>query len=384
MDRLKVGMWFLFVTGTVLPFLYLLNTESLPSEFEMPNLSSPKEHIWKQVILPLPTNVQNSSPMSEIGKIIWFDTAITPNKEGACEACHKLANNRPAVCFEVPSATCNTCHVAPTRGSGGDGLSVYRRSDGKNGTRNTPTVWNSRFNIGYGWEARGLELSVFIKTHLGDTNITGVTQDAFVDKINKDPNYRKLFAASPALPITADMVSNALGEFVRTLVSSNSRFDLYLGGNKEALSEQELKGYDTFRKKGCVICHNGVNIGGNSFKTFGQYKLHKLQDKIGWYELLDNTFEDENLRRGDKGAFALTGLSNDQYLFRVGSLRNVELNRPYFTQGQVWSLDEAIRTMGRVQLGIDLTNDEISALRAFLGSLSGVIPVMQPPVKKEF
>jgi cytochrome c peroxidase len=256
-------------------------------------------------------------------------------------------------------------------------------SDGKSGTRNTLSIWNSRFNIGYGWEARELELSVFIKSHLSDINISGVKEDSIIDKINKDPQYRKLFA-NQAQPITLDTISIALAEFVRTLVASNSRFDLYIKGDTSALSELEKKGYDTFRKKGCVICHNGINMGGNSFKTFGQYKLHKLQDKIGWYELLNNTFEDENLRRQDVGAARLTELPNDRYLFRVASLRNVEINRPYFTQGQVWSLEEAIRTMGRVQLGVNLSDEEVLALRAFLGSLSGVIPVIQPPVKKEF
>jgi cytochrome c peroxidase len=331
-------------------------------------------------IVPLPTNLQGDSKMAEVGKNIWFDMTLTANKEGSCEACHKLANNRPDVCFEVPSANCNTCHVAPIRGSGGDGRALYQKSDGKNGTRNTLSVWNSRFNIGYGWEARELDLDSFIKSHLIDANITGVSEDALLNKINKNPEYRKLFKGS----ITLDEVSAALGEFVRTLVAVNSRFDLYIGGNKDALSRQEQDGYEIFRKKGCVICHNGINIGGNSFKTFGVYKLHKLNDKVGWFKLLDSTFEDENLRREDTGAFRLTGLASDKYLFRVASLRNVELNRPYFTQGQVWSLEEAIRTMGRVQLGIELTDEEVSALRAFLGSLSGRIPVVQPPSKKEF
>lgn len=100
--------------------------------------------------------------------------------------------------------------------------------------------------------------------------------------------------------------------------------------------------------------------------------------------MLNSSFEDENLRREDTGAFKLTGLAGDKYLFRVASLRNVELNRPYFTQGQVWSLEEAIRTMGRVQLGVELTDEEVLALRAFLGSLSGQVPVIRAPFKKEF
>lgn len=383
-DKLKIGMWALFLIGVILPIFYLFYAESLPKEFEMPALSTQKEHIWKQAIVPLPTNLQGDSKLVEKGKIIWFDTALSANKEGVCESCHRLENNRPDVCFEVRSATCNTCHVAPIRGSGGDGKALYQKSDGMNGNRNTLSVWNSRFNIGYGWEAGGFDLDSFIRSHLVDANITGVAENTLLNKLNKSQEYRALFSKDSQGSITLDEVASALSEFVRTLVSVDSRFDLYISGDKGALSKQEQDGYEIFRKKGCVICHNGVNIGGNSFKTFGVYKLHKLNDKIGWFKMLNSSFEDENLRREDTGAFKLTGLAGDKYLFRVASLRNVELNRPYFTQGQVWSLEEAIRTMGRVQLGVELTDEEVLALRAFLGSLSGQVPVIRAPFKKEF
>lgn len=112
--------------------------------------------------------------------------------------------------------------------------------------------------------------------------------------------------------------------------------------------------------------------------------MHKLSDKIGWFAMLDATFEDENLRREDTGVFTLTGLAGDKYLFRVASLRNVELNRPYFTQGQVWELEDAIRTMGKVQLGVELADEEVASIRAFLGSISGRIPAIKPPLGEEY
>lgn len=381
MDRLKVGMWALFLVSVILPAIYLFYAESLPKEFEMPTLSTQKEHIWKQAIIALPTNTQNNSVVEKIGKIIWFDSNITKNKDGACESCHRLANNRPNVCFEVQSASCNTCHVAPIRGSGGDGRALYQKPNGTDGNRNTLSVWNSRFNVGHGWDGREIELDSFIKSHIIDENITGVNQDALLAKVNQNPKYRKLFSIANNKSVTLNDISFSLGEFVRTLVASKSRFDMYLNGDKGAISSLEEEGYGIFRKKGCVICHNGINIGGNSFKTFGVYKLHKLNDKIGWFEMLGSTYEDENLRREDMGVFGLTKFVNDKYLFRVASLRNVELNRPYFTQGQVWSLDDAIRTMGRAQLGIELSDEEVFKLRAFLGSLSGQIPIIAPPLE---
>lgn len=380
MDRLKLGMWSLFTVTVILPALYMFYAETLPQEIELPTLGTQKEHIWKQAIVPLPTNPKVERSLSDIGKLIWFDKKISANKDGACESCHRLANNRPDVCFEVESANCNSCHVSPIRGSGGDGMALYKKPNGDSGGRNTLSVWNSRFNIGYGWDGREFELDSFIKSHISDPNISGVEKEELLKNIAENQKYRQFFGKE----VMPDKVSIALGEFVKTLVVANSRFDLYLAGDASALGTDEKKGYETFRKKGCVICHNGINIGGNSFKTFGIYKMHKLSDKIGWFALLGNTFEDENLRRDDKGVFALTGLSGDKYLFRVASLRNVELNRPYFTQGQVWNLEDAVRTMGRVQLGIELTDEEVGFIRAFLGSLSGRIPVIKPPLDEEY
>lgn len=380
LDRLKLGMWSLFTVSVILPALYMFYAESVPAEIELPTLSTQKEHIWKQAIVPLPTNPEFDGEAAKIGKLLWFDAKVSANKEGLCESCHRLANNRPDVCFEVVSANCNSCHVSPIRGSGGDGGALYTKSDGSNGNRNTLSVWNSRFNVGYGWDGREFELGSFIKSHISDSNITGISKEAILENIGKSQKYKDLFKKQ----ITVDTVAAALAEFAKSLVASNSRFDLYLAGEHSAVTELEKKGYETFRKKGCVICHNGINIGGNSFKTFGIYKMHKLSDKVGWFAMLDATFEDENLRRGDTGVFAITGAASDKYLFRVASLRNVELNRPYFTQGQVWELEDAIRTMGRVQLGVELTDDEVSSIRAFLGSISGRIPVIKPPLAEEY
>lgn len=307
---------------------------------------------------------------ADIGKRIWFN-------EGKCESCHHLANSRPAVCFEVPAANCRTCHVAPIRGSGGDGQSLPSGIEGKDGGRNTLSVWNSRYNIGYGWDGREFELSSFIASHINDPKIfRHLKGTSLSEHLNARPEYVQAFAKLGIEKISPDTVSETLGEYVKTLVAPDSRFDRYLRGETEALTPQEKNGYKVFKKKGCIVCHNGVNVGGNSFKIFGTYKLHKLKDSLGWYTLLNSTYEDENLREFDKGIYQVTELPIDSYRFRVASLRNVEINRPYFTQGQVWELSEAIRTMGRVQLGVNLSDDEVNAIEAFLGTLTGRIPVI--------
>lgn len=349
MNRVKAGFWFLIVVCIILPFIYVVIVERPPSELAF--MSAEESQLHSREIVPLPLKNDFNAEKAEIGKRIWFD-------EGNCESCHRLENSRPAVCFELPTANCRTCHVAPIRGSGGDGQSLPSGIEGKEGGRNTLSVWNSRYNIGYGWDGREFDLGSFIASHLDD------------------PQALKKLGEKK---ISREEASYALAEYVKSLVAPDSRFDRYLRGDTDALSPEEKNGYNVFKKKGCIVCHNGVNIGGNSFKIFGTYKLHKLKDSVGWYTLLNSTYEDENLRESDKGIYRVTELPIDNYRFRVASLRNVEINRPYFTQGQVWELSDAIRTMGRVQLGVDLSDDDVNAIEAFLGTLTGRIPVIAPP-----
>ncbi|MDO9208972.1 MAG: c-type cytochrome [Sulfuricurvum sp.] len=343
MNKFKIGFWFLITVSIILPLLAIIIVERPPSELEY----AMEEHakLSGREIVPLPKKNDFNATKAHIGKKLWFGDA-------RCETCHTLTNDRPDVCFELPATNCQTCHVAPTRGSGGDGLA--QPTNNLYG-RNTLSVWNSRFNIGYGWEGREFELSSFIGVHLRDLNISTA--------------------------LKPQEASEVLSEYVKTLVATDSRFDHYLRGETNALSAYEKKGYKVFKERGCSVCHNGVNIGGNSFKIFGTYKLHKLNDPFGWYALIGNTYEDENLRRIDQGMYPLTHRNGDKYRFRVASLRNVEINRPYFTQGQVWELSEAIRTMGRVQLGIDLPEEDVHAIEAFLGTLTGKIPRIQPMSK---
>ena len=341
MNKAEFGFWFLITVSIILPALYFVSTERLPSEFSYEMQEHAK--LGGREILPLPKEHDFNATKAFIGKKLWFG-------DGRCETCHTLTNERPEVCFAVSETNCRTCHVAPIRGSGGDGESLAKTTK-----RNTLSVWNSRYNVGYGWEGREFELSSFIASHLEDLNIS--------------------------TDLKPQEASEMLGEYVKTLVATDSRFDRYLRGETNALTTHEKQGYRVFKEQGCSVCHNGVNIGGNSFKIFGTYKLHKLNDPFGWYALLGNTYEDENLRRIDQGMYTLTQRNGDKYRFRVASLRNVEINRPYFTQGQVWELSEAIRTMGRVQLGVNLPDEDVSALEAFLGTLTGKIPRIQPSSK---
>lgn len=371
----KIEFWFLVAVCILIPFAYLLWEERVPEKLEfMEEGSSP---IRARVLLPLPVRNDADPLRARSGKTLWF-------YEAGCERCHRLANTRPDVCFEVPGTNCRSCHVPPLRGSGGDGEAVSSRSNAQRSPRNALSVWNARYNIGYGWDGREFELQGFVASHLNDPAIyTDEERDAILRQIRNRREYASLATQGAPESALIEGAASALAEYVKTLVASNSRFDRYLRGEKGVLTPLEEKGYAVFKTRGCIVCHNGINIGGNSFKIFGVYKLHMLNDTIGWYTMLGKTFEDENLRREDKGIFELTQIPTDRYRFRVASLRNVELNRPYFTQGQVWELSEAIRTMGRVQLGVELQEWEVRALEAFLGTLSGRIGVINPPLREE-
>lgn len=362
--KFRFYMWFLFVTTTLLPALYVIYYEAIPRDYEVPQIEI-KSNVWTQNFTPLPTP-KFDEKKAHMGKILYFDHLISLDGKRLCESCHRIENNRPAVCFEVPSASCITCHTAPTRGSG-------TNSAQEAGKRNALGVWNSRYNLGYGWEAREIDLVSFVRSHIADE--LGLSDDQLMQNLQKRDIYKEIK--------TADQAVENISEFVKSLVATNSRFDRYLRGEKDAMTPEQLEGFELFKKKGCSNCHNGINIGGNSLKTFGVYKLHKLNDGLSLFALIKSSFEDENLRRFDEGAKRLTGWSMDNYLFRVASLRNVEITRPYFTEGQVWELEEAVRTMGRVQLGIKLTEAEVASITAFLGSISGVIPIVEYPKELE-
>jgi cytochrome c peroxidase len=143
-------------------------------------------------------------------------------------------------------------------------------------------------------------------------------------------------------------------------VTPNAPFDRWLAGDQDALTEQELQGYQLFKSAGCVACHQGRGVGGNMFQKFG---------------VIGNYMEDRgNITDADLGRFTVTGDQSDRFVFKVPSLRNIEHTAPYLHDGSAKTLEEAVQIMGRYQLGRPLTEDEVGRLVAFLKTLSGDIP----------
>jgi cytochrome c peroxidase len=182
-----------------------------------------------------------------------------------------------------------------------------------------------------------------------------------LDHLDDDTGYKKLFADAYGGPPTHERVKDAIATFERSLTTPGCDFDRYLLGDEPALSAQARAGYELFLSLGCVSCHQGVNAGGNMFQPLG---------KMGDY------FEtrDQETKSSDLGRFNVTGEEGDRFTFKVPSLRNVERTAPYFHDGSIATLEEAVQVMARFQLGEDLAVDEVTSIVAFLHSLNGELP----------
>jgi cytochrome c peroxidase len=252
--------------------------------------------------------------------------------------------------------SCNTCHNLASGGV--DNLPTSIGHKWQMRPVNAPTVYNAAFHIAQFWDGRAKDLEEQAKGPiLNPKEMAMPSEEEAVKRIASIPQYRELFAkAFPGEkePITYDNIAKAIAAFERTLLTP-SRFDKFLMGDTKALTAEEKKGLKLFIEKGCASCHNGVALGGTMFQKMGIVKPYISTSPA-------------------KGRYDVTKKPEDMYVFKVPSLRNVERTAPYFHDGQVWSLEEAVRIMADIQLGVQLKDDEVRAIVAFLKSLNGEIP----------
>jgi cytochrome c peroxidase len=250
--------------------------------------------------------------------------------------------------------SCVTCHDLDTGGT----IHVNRTVGymGRVHRFNAPTIFNVGNNYRLGWRGEFTSLEMQNEKVLLDENIMAVTWDSLLSRLQADPSYSAAFQRIYGRNVDRSALLDTLAVFQRSLTTPNSAFDRYLQGETGAINSKELEGYSLFKDYGCASCHQGSNIGGNMFQKFGIFAPAPAA----------NAFND-----GDLGRFTLTGREVDKGVFRVPSLRNVAVTAPYFHDGRAASLNEAVSTMARSQLGRTLTADEIDALVAFLNTLTG-------------
>ncbi|MBB4865197.1 cytochrome c peroxidase [Pseudomonas nitritireducens] len=261
--------------------------------------------------------------------------------------------------------SCNTCHNIGTGGA--DNVPASSGHAWQKGARNSPTVFNAVFNVAQFWDGRAKDLEEQAKGPVQNPVEMHNTPKNVEATLRSMPEYVAAFEkAFPAdkQAVSFDNMARALQAFESTLITPDSRFDLYLKGDDNALDAKEQKGLQTFMSAGCISCHNGVNLGGQAYFPFGLVK--KPDGKI--------------LPTGDKGRFEVTKTQNDQYVFRAAPLRNIALTAPYFHSGQVWDLEEAVAIMGTAQLGKQLNAEEVGDIVAFLKTVTGQQPKVEYPI----
>lgn len=279
---------------------------------------------------------------SELGRMLFFDPRLSKSGTVSCFSCHHL-------------------------GMGGDdNLPTSFGHHWQKSPRNSPTVFNAVFNAAQFWDGRAEDLKAQAKGPIQNPLEMANDQPAVVATLKGMSEYvqrfKEAFPDNPD-PVSFDNTAKALESFEATLVTSDSRFDLLLKGDNSALMAKELKGLQLFVTKGCAACHNGVNLGGQSYFPFGDMKA-----------------PDAKVRpESDRGRFAVTKTEADSYVFRAAPLRNVALTAAYFHSGQVKDLKDAVAIMGSSQLGATLTPDEIEAITEFLHTLTGKTSTIQVP-----
>jgi cytochrome c peroxidase len=232
--------------------------------------------------------------------------------------------------------TCLSCH--DTRTNGADDKTRDLASDGSELSFNTDTVFNAALNFRLNWEGNYRTLQAQAKASLENPDIMATSIDDVLARLQADPEMVREFQEAYGDDPDQDSLLDAIATYERSLVTPGSRFDLWLGGDADALSAEELNGYQLFKSLGCIACHQGVNIGGNLFQRHGIF--HPLA-------------------------------SPNPKILRVPSLRNVATTAPYFHDGSSATLDDAVKQMARAQLDQTLSDSQVSSIVAFLRTLTG-------------
>lgn len=254
--------------------------------------------------------------------------------------------------------SCNTCHPIDGGRAGADNLPTSPGVHGQLGTRNSPTVLNSGYQAAQFWDGRAKDLVEQAKGPILNPVEMAMPDPETVEKrVKEDAELSSAYAA--AFPssdgaISYDEIALAIAAFERTL-KSECRLDDFMRGDADALTEQEKRGLELFIATGCIQCHNGPLIGGTTFQKFGRM----------------NPFPTDDL-----GRFEVTQDEESKHVFKVPQLRNVALTAPYFHNGTMASLEEAVKTMAWIQLNIELDDTQAADIAAFLRTLSD--PERQP------
>ncbi len=298
----------------------------------LPSLATATEPL--PAVAPIPEDNTMTPAKIELGKMLFFDPRLSSSGVVSCATCHN-----PSFAFtdRVPRALGHNHQVGP---------------------RNTPTALNSAFLGSQFWDGRAATLEDQALGPIQATVEMNETLPNVVARLKEIPEYRRLFEASfgGKDPVAPGNIAKAIAAFERTLITTNSPFDRYLMGDKDAITPAAKKGWELFQQKGCVGCHSGPNFTNSQF-----YRI----------QVPGST---------DLGRFQVTKNEDDKFRFRVQTLRNIALTYPYFNNGSVWKLTDAIKIMSREMLKSETGDEEAKYIEAFLQTLTGDMPRFEYPV----
>ena len=297
----------------------------------------------KSIFGPLPQIMTSEkNPITpekvQLGKILFYETRISVDGTVSCARCHP---------FGLYAA---------------DGLKKSIGNNCKINPRNAPTILNAAGQISAHWIGNRTDVEDQAKQAvIGPPSFGMPSYDAVENKLKELKGYRELFKKAfpgEANPITVDNFAKSVGAFERTLVTP-SRFDFFLNGDIAALNEQEKRGLKTYMETGCIMCHFGPYLGGQTYQKSGIFEPYWKYTKS------------EPI---DEGRYVVTKNEGDKYVFKVPVHRNVAKTAPYFHDGSIDKLEDAVWIMGKIQLGKDLDKPQIEEVVAFLKVLTGKMP----------
>ncbi|MCX7099389.1 MAG: cytochrome-c peroxidase [Methylococcales bacterium] len=293
---------------------------------------------------PAPADNPTTDEKVVLGKMLYHDPRLSSTGTVSCASCHNTMlggeDNRP-----------NSMGI-----------------NGQTGGRSAPTVWNSAFNAVQFWDGRAASLEAQAAGPVTNPIEMGMKSwDDVVARLKTIEGYQKAFEdAFGKDSISQDNATKAIAAYERTLITPNSAFDKYVGGEKSALTAQQVKGMELVQELGCTSCHSGPALNGAGM--FQRFPVNSNPVFAAKFHFKD-----------DKGLAEVTKNPADEHLWKVPTLRNIALTAPYFHNGAVKTLEEAVTVMGKTQLDKNLTTEQVADIVAFLNSLTGEFPKQTMP-----
>ena len=290
-------------------------------------------------VRPIPDSVAVNADKVALGKELYHDTRLSGDGTISCASCHAI----------------ETAGVDNHKFSDGIG--------GQQGGINAPTSYNAVFNFVQFWDGRALTLAEQAAgPPLNPVEMGSKSFDEIAGRLAADADFAKRFTAVYPEGLNEKTITDAIAEYEKTLITPNCPFDLYLKGDKNAMTAEQIEGYELFKEYKCATCHAGVNMGGLSYELMGQradyFKDREVNAKSG-------------LTDSDNGRWAQTKVERDRYRFKTPSLRNIALTWPYYHDGSVPTLEKATEMMAEYQVGRKMPEAEIKKVKSFLDALTG-------------